>query len=480
VACNHCDLHGEYPRTFDHMELAPGTTNDGVRPAAKKPALPPPRTRSQSRAPSAAHRRTRTIMPQGKRTPATPRDPSKPPTSFLRSSSLSLPPQGRLEDPTSTHGSSTTSHLCHNCHVTPVPKKSKLFPTKFGISTATLGFTTTIRKHQDDILSLLCSFTGTAAISASKIEQLRADNIALMTSTTICMQQAGGTHFPLKHLYNIAHAEEKVARQLFAKEALMTITANTATTMSSITDADQFTTVSCRGVGSSSSPPKQRPQSCSPPCPGDDIEMINPFDDSFLTSFPPLGGHAPALPGETGNLSDLEQQRQLEELMVLASPCAALILGTGQDGHAKNTARENITKDLDDAKYLSLPSSLLAPLIFDQDVFDAHIGNPVLHKPTNCGGQAPLGTTALPTSTSTSLVFAPLGGTHIVGTRQDGHAKIAPQGGITNNLNSAQYSSLPLPPVPHVIGDQGDLDAHTSNLACTTRQRKLSAVTKPC
>jgi hypothetical protein len=99
VACNHCDLHGEYPRTFNHMELAPGTTNNGVQPAAKKPAPPPPCIWSRSRAPSAAHGHTRTNTPQGKRTPTNPRDPSKPPTSSLRSSSLSLPPQGKVGGP---------------------------------------------------------------------------------------------------------------------------------------------------------------------------------------------------------------------------------------------------------------------------------------------------------------------------------------------------------------------------------------------
>jgi hypothetical protein len=151
--------------------------------------------------------------------------------------------------------------------------------------------------------------------------------------------------------------------------------------------------------------------------------------------------------------------------MVLTSPCAALIVGTGQDGHAKNTARGNITKDLDDAKYLSLPLSLVSPFVGDQESLDAHVGNPVLCKPTNRGGQAPLSTAALPTSTSNSLVLAPLGRTHIVGDRQDGHAKIAPQGGITNNLNFAQKSSLTLPLVPRVIGDQGDLDTHISDPA---------------
>ncbi len=112
--------------------------------------------------------------------------------------------------------------------------------------------------------------------------------------------------------------------------------------------------------------------------------------------------------------------------MVSASPCAALIVGTGRDGHTKNTARGNITKDPDDAKYLSLPLSLVSPFVGDQEVLDSHISNPVLCKPTNCGGQAPLSTTALLTSTSTSLVLAPLGRTHIMGAGQDGHVKNTP------------------------------------------------------
>jgi hypothetical protein len=47
----------------------------------------------------------------------------------------------------------------------------------------------------------------------------------------------------------------------------------------------------------------------------------------------------------------------------------------------------------------------------------------------------------------------------------DGHAKTAPQGGITNNLNFSQCFSLPLPFVPYVIDDQGDLNDHISNPA---------------
>jgi hypothetical protein len=52
-----------------------------------------------------------------------------------------------------------------------------------------------------------------------------------------------------------------------------------------------------------------------------------------------------------------------------------------------------------------------------------------------------------------------------VGAGQDGHANNTPQGGITNDLNFAKYSSLSLPFVPHVICDQGDFNAHISNPA---------------
>ncbi len=69
---------------------------------------------------------------------------------------------------------------------------------------ATLGFTTAVRKYQDDILSLLCSSTGTAAILDSKIRRSRADNVALVTSATIRVQQASGTRFLLERVYKIA------------------------------------------------------------------------------------------------------------------------------------------------------------------------------------------------------------------------------------------------------------------------------------
>ena len=76
--------------------------------------------------------------------------------------------------------------------------------------------------------------------------------------------------------------------------------------MSSVTDPDGFTTVSCHGCMSSPSPPKQRPQSCSPPRQGNEIKRVNLFDDKFLSSFPPSGGHAmdSAVTVEAANTGD--------------------------------------------------------------------------------------------------------------------------------------------------------------------------------
>jgi hypothetical protein len=94
-----------------------------------------------------------------------------------------------------------------------------------------------------------------------------------------------------------------------------------------------------------------------------------------------------------------------------------------------------------DAKYSSLPLSLVPPFVGDQGDLDAYIGDPALRKPTKKafrGGQALLVTAALLTSSSASLVLAPLGGSLILGAGQDGHAKNTPQRGIANNLNEGK------------------------------------------
>jgi hypothetical protein len=128
-----------------------------------------------------------------------------------------------------------------------------------------------------------------------------------MLSATIQVQKAGGTCLSVKTLYEIARLEEKEVHRLFAKEDFVTSAANdTATAMSSVTDPDGFTTVSRCGGASSSSPPKQRPQSHSPPRPGNKIKRVNLFDDKFLSSFPPSGGHAmdSAVTVEAANAGD--------------------------------------------------------------------------------------------------------------------------------------------------------------------------------
>ncbi len=152
-----------------------------------------------------------------------------------------------------------------------------------------------------------------------------------------------------------------------------------------------------------------------------------------------------------------------------------LIVGAGQDGHAKNTPRGDITKILNDAKYSSLPLSLVPPFIGDQGDLDAYIGDPASRQLTTKafrGGQASLVTVALSTSASASLVLAPLGRSLIVGAGQHGYAKNTPQGDITNGPNDAKYSFLPLFFIPLLIGDQGGLDAYISNPALRQLTKK--------
>ena len=77
--------------------------------------------------------------------------------------------------------------------------------------------------------------------------RLRADNVALMTSATIRVQQAGGMHITLKRLYKIARQEERAARQLHGKALATTLVklSKSKTTMSLITDAEGFSIINC-------------------------------------------------------------------------------------------------------------------------------------------------------------------------------------------------------------------------------------------
>jgi hypothetical protein len=88
---------------------------------------------------------------------------------------------------------------------------------------------------------------------------------------------AGGTGFLLETHFEVTRLEEKEARSIFAMDGLVTSVAIGAPTIySSITDAEGFTVVSRRS-GKSSSPPKQRLQSRSPPRLGGGEARLNPF-----------------------------------------------------------------------------------------------------------------------------------------------------------------------------------------------------------
>jgi hypothetical protein len=75
--------------------------------------------------------------------------------------------------------------------------------------------------------------------------RLRANNMALMTLATICVQQAGGMRITLERQYKIARQEERAARQLHGKALATTLVelSKSKTMMSTITDAEGFTIV---------------------------------------------------------------------------------------------------------------------------------------------------------------------------------------------------------------------------------------------
>ncbi len=68
--------------------------------------------------------------------------------------------------------------------------------------------------------------------------------------------------------------------------------------------------------------------------------------------------------------------------LALAPLGRSLTVGTGQEEHAKNTPQGDITKDLNDDKYSSLPLSFVPPFIGDQGDLDAYISNTALCQPT--------------------------------------------------------------------------------------------------
>jgi hypothetical protein len=283
------------------MDSDAGTTDMSIQITTKKIAPASPHNWSHSQSCSAPRSRIRTNAPLGKRASTPARASSKPPALILEIHNYQSKPPNTLSRITAapppppsfaTIAAQPSSLNALN-----------LTPTDLALAAASLALTTAVENHQANSLSLLHVTTGTGAILDSKMGLLRNHNISLMLLVSIHIQKAGGTRLLLKTLYKIARLEKKEARCLFAKEDSVTSAAmETAMAMSSITDPDGFTTVSWRGV-SSTSPPKQRPQSRSPPRPSDGIKRVNPFDDKFLTSFPLSVGLAmdPAATVDTAN-----------------------------------------------------------------------------------------------------------------------------------------------------------------------------------
>ncbi len=65
------------------------------------------------------------------------------------------------------------------------PAPTELIPTELAIASAMSVLTMAVKKHQSNILSLLMSVVLRVSITDSKIKQLSADNVTLMTSATI-------------------------------------------------------------------------------------------------------------------------------------------------------------------------------------------------------------------------------------------------------------------------------------------------------
>jgi hypothetical protein len=106
-------------------------------------------------------------------------------------------------------------------------------------------FAATVSKHRADYLILLAS-TPVKQTSA-QFNRLRVDNVALMTSATIWVQQAGGTRVSLERLYEIARDKEKAAKQLHDMALATTaLGANgLVPTMNNVTNAEGFKIVNC-------------------------------------------------------------------------------------------------------------------------------------------------------------------------------------------------------------------------------------------
>ncbi len=105
-----------------------------------------------------------------------------------------------------------------------------------------------------------------------------------------------------------------------------------------------------------------------------------------------------------GKLSESGQQERFN--VTATVPLGGLLMaGAGQGKNIEDVPQGDINKNSNDAKYSSLPLSLVPPSVVDQGNLDAYISNPASRQPTKkafSSDQAFLVTTTLLTSSTAS------------------------------------------------------------------------------
>jgi len=256
------DIYGVYPIDFARMVDGDAAAKEEVSTSKRAPM----RTRSRSRSRSATRGRGRI--------PA----PSEPLSTPKAAASI-------LDILNSTAKATRTTTPATPPTFSEVLARPKSPPTVPTLASAIEGMEAAVKRHQTDSLSLLHSSAGPGKDFERRLTLLRKGNISHLVGASARVKAAGGTTFSLENLFEIARSEEKEARRRYASAGSTNSEATNALTIhSSITDTDGFTTVRARS-GKSSSPPKQRLQSRSPPRPDFGTERVNQFDEIFLNSF---------------------------------------------------------------------------------------------------------------------------------------------------------------------------------------------------
>jgi hypothetical protein len=158
----------------------------------------------------------------------------------------------------------------------PSPRATRFTIKEAAIAADTAELAAAISKHRDDFQTMLSSLI--RKITPARENRLRANNVALMTSATICVQQAGGTRISLERMYEIARQEESSARQNHERTLAKSLveTNESTTTMSTITDAEGYTVINRR-----SGPPTLKATPASTPRDG---PRVNLFTEDFLNA----------------------------------------------------------------------------------------------------------------------------------------------------------------------------------------------------